>query len=201
MGKHTLAFLVPWIIAHGYFLFFVLALIEGSLVSTAAGVVAGLGYFNIFIVIAISISGDIVADVIYFAIGHYGRSIKKNRFTSWIGLSERRIEGVSKFLHSNTRKSLLFIKLSPLVGPPGLIATGALGVPFKKFFKIILIISVIKGFFFSILGFLSARTYIELSKFIAHNTYILLVISGCIITIYILYKKFTTNLADKFKQK
>jgi len=60
----TFTDLVSWIIAHGYFIFFFTALVEGPLVTTAAGVAAALGYYNIIIIVLIAIAGgDTIREV------------------------------------------------------------------------------------------------------------------------------------------
>jgi membrane protein DedA with SNARE-associated domain len=193
MRASTLALLVPWVIAHGYAIFFLAALIEGSLVSTAAGVAAALGFFNVFIIIFISICGDVFADVFYYWIGHRSANVLNSKFFRYIGVTEEKVKKVKDLLHTHVNKSLLLIKLSPFMGPPGLLIVGAVHVPFKKFFKSILIISIIKAFFFVLLGYFSGFAYLQLSKVIA-NTQSVIIIIAIILVIYFLYKKISADI-------
>lgn len=196
MNSSSLAILVPWVIAHGYAIFFLAALIEGSMVSTAAGVASALGYFNIFIIIILSILGDVVADVLYYVIGYKSRNVLNSNFFRYIGVTELRINKVKNLLHTHVNKSLILIKLSPFMGPPGLLIVGAVNVPFKKYFKAILIISVFKALFFTLLGFFSGFVYLRLSKIIT-NTQSILWVLIFIILVYFLYGEITSKTTEK----
>jgi len=197
MNTTTLAGLVPWIVGHGYLLFFILAVLEGSLVSTAAGVAAGLGFFNVFIVIALSVAVDLVGDVFYYMLGYYGHNFLKSRFMRFIGLNDRRIEETKKLLHTHTNKSLIVIKLSPLLGPPGIVTVGMVHLPFRKFFKSTSIISVCKSLLFVLLGFSSAQTYLQLSRTISHGQYVVVIIAAALLLIYYIYRKIIVRAERK----
>ena len=193
MRASTLALLVPWVIAHGYAIFFLAALIEGSLVSTAAGVASALGFFNVFIILFISICGDIFADVFYYTIGHRNANVLNSKFFRYLGVTEERILKVKELLHTHVNKSLILIKLSPFFGPPGLLIVGAVHVPFKKYFKSILIISIIKALFFVLLGYFSGFAYLQLSKVIA-NTQSVIIIIAIMLVVYFLYRKISVDI-------
>jgi membrane protein DedA with SNARE-associated domain len=197
---HTLAGLVPWIIANGYWLFFIAAVIEGSLVTTAAGVVAGLGFFNIFLVFLVSMVADLVGDFIYYFIGRSSRNVLHSKFFRFFGMNAERIKELERIIHTHTTKALLLIKLSPLIGPPGLISVGAVRVPLRKFFKTTLAITACKAVFFGLLGFLSAKSYLGISKFLSHGSYVIIAIAAIVIFIHILYRRFTKRLTDTLEQ-
>lgn len=199
MIPHTLAGLVPWVTANGYLLFFIATILEGALVTTAAGVVAGLGSFNLFYVVLISIAGDAVGDVVYYLIGRSSHKILYSRFFRFLGANTARVKEFERLIHAHTNKALVFIKLSPLVGPLGLISVGTVRVPFQKFIKTALVITVIKSLFFGLLGFFSAKSYLEINNLINHGPYIIGIIVLIIIAINILYRRFVSDLAGKFK--
>ena len=193
----TLASLVPWIVGHGYLLFFIAAIIEGSLVTTAAGVVAGLGFFNVFLVMLISTGGDFVGEVVYYAIGRYSHRMLHSKFFRFLGLHDKRIEEMKTLLHKHTNKALLFIKLSPLIGPPGLIAVGTAKVPFKKYLKSTTLISMGKAVFFTLLGFFCAKSYLQISAAVSHGQYFIFALILLVIIVNILYRKGTLRLSKK----
>lgn len=199
MGNNTLALLVPWIIAHGYFIFFFTALIEGPLISTAAGVAVSLGYFNIFAILALSMFGNLFADLLFYGIGYKSKKIVNSTFFKYMGITEAHVERVSKLLHSHTTKSLVFIKLSPFMAPPGLIIVGLVHIPFRKFFKAVLIISTIQAFFFVLLGFFSGFAYLGLSKIIAHTQSIILTIIF-VASVIFLYRKITNSVTKELEK-
>ena len=200
MIPHTLTELVPWIITHGYLLFFIAAIIEGSLVSTAAGIVAGLGFFNIFFVILIAVAGDLVGDLAYYFIGRYSSNILNSKFFKFFGLHSEKLEEMKKILHIHTNKALVLIKLSPLIGPPGLICVGAVRIPFKKYFKTTLIISTVKAVLFSVIGFYSAKSYLSISKALSHTSYTIIGFILFIVIIHLLYRKAVRKLSQKLEE-
>ncbi len=200
MIPHTLIALVPWMMAHGYLLYFVAAVIEGSLVTTAAGVVAGLGFFNIYFVILISIAGDLVGDITYYVIGKYSHNILNSKFFKFFGLHSDKLKEMEDILHIHTTKALVLIKLSPLIGPPGLICVGAVKIRFKKFLKTITIISTIKALLFSAIGFYSAKSYLGLSRFLNHSGYAIAGLVLIVVLIQFLYRKAAKKLSKKLEQ-
>jgi membrane protein DedA with SNARE-associated domain len=199
MSNNTLVTLVPWIIAHGYLIFFFGALIEGPLISTAAGVAVSLGYFSLFPIIVLSMFGNLFIDLLFYAIGYKSKKIIDSKFFKYIGITEAHVERIRNLLHSHTTKSLIFIKLSPFMAPPGLIIVGMVHVPFKKFFKTVLIISTLQAFFFVLLGFFSGFAYLGLSKIIAQTQSIILTaifVAGVIF----FYRKITTSVTKELEK-
>ncbi len=190
MAAAPFTHLVYWVIAHGYFIFFLAALIEGPLVTAAAGIAAGMGYFNIAFIILIGIGGDIGADIIYYAIGYTSRNTVQMRWSRYIGLSEKRVEKIEKLLHEHTAKTVLLVKLSPIVCIPGLIIIGRSRVPLRKFFTPALALSVPKTAFFALVGFFSGKAYESAVKVVSNSQYVMLGLVIAVILVYIVYEKF-----------
>ena len=199
MNSTTFIALVPWIIAHGYFLFLIAATIEGSLVTTAAGVACALGYYNIFIIILLSVLGDVIGDLVYYFIGYHSRRVLVSPFFKRFGLTDERITKIEGRLHRNTYNTLILIKLSPLIGPPGLILVGASHIPFKKFFKAALVVTLPKCLFFALIGFFAGNAYIELSKKVETHQYVFFLIGGFLLGVYFLYQYFAKRAAKKLE--
>lgn len=197
MPALTLTALVPWIISHGYFLFFLVALIEGPLVTTAAGVAAALGYYSILIIILIAIAGDLTADVVYYFIGYHSRSLILERYGHHFGLTKERMEKIGKTVHTHFAKTMIIIKISPLIPVPGLIAIGASRAPLRKFIGMSLLVTVPKALLFALLGFYSGKAYTYLDSTITSGTYAAGGLILIIVVIYLIYKKITSNISKK----
>jgi membrane-associated protein len=193
----TLTTLVPWVIAHGYFLFYIVSVIEGTLTTIAAGVATGFGYYNLYIIILIAIAGDITGDIICYFIGYKSRNLILDRHGHLLGLTKEKIEKIGQTLHKHFIKTMLVIKLSPFIAVPGLIAIGASRVPIKKFVGMSLFVTAPKSIFFVLLGFYSIKTYIHLTTIVKDGSYILGGIIVLMLGIYIIYKKTTSHFAQK----
>ncbi|MFA5936607.1 MAG: VTT domain-containing protein [Candidatus Paceibacterota bacterium] len=194
MPTFTLTALVPWVIAHGYFIFFIIAVIEGTLITVAAGIAAGLGHFNIIIIILIAIAGDLTADVVYYFLGYHSRILILERYGHHFGITKERIEKIGTMVHQHFKKTMLVVKLSPFIPVPGLIAIGASHIPIRKFIGMSLLITAPKSIFFALLGFYSGKTYIYLSNSITNGTYIVGGIILFIAVIYLVYQKITSKI-------
>ncbi len=196
---HTTNFsvLVPWVIAHGYFLFFIAALIEGPIITIAAGVASALGFFNIFLIIFLAILGDIGGDLFFYTLGYNSRWIMYTPFFKFIGVTEERIKKIERLLHSNIGKTVFLVKVSPFIGTPGILVIGATHTPFKKFIKVAISVAIPKTIFYSLIGFLSGQAYLSLTKVVRRTEYALLVIIVLVTLIYILNSKVTGYLARK----
>ncbi len=200
MSSTNLAVLVPWIITHGYFLFLLAAIIEGPFVTMAAGVAAALGYFNIFIIMLLAIAGDVGGDLLYYGIGYKANRIIRSPVLKYIGLTDQRIKKIETLLHTHTQKAIFLIKLSPVIGPAGIMIIGTLRVSFRKFFKTALIIGVPKSIFFALLGFYSGKTYTHLSTIITAKQHLVWEIGAALLCIYIAYVKITGSVTKKLEE-
>ena len=189
MNSNDLSILVPWLIAHGYLIFLIGTIIEGPFTTIAGGVVAALGYFNIFTILFLAVLGDIGGDVFYFGIGYVSHKLTRLPFFKYIGLTEARIEKMNKLVHRRMLSALMLVKFSPLIGPIGLITIGSTRPKFKNFFWPALILSVPKSFFFVFLGYYSGQAYLQLNKIIAESQYIILGLIIFIGLVYFAYNK------------
>ena len=173
MEAGTFTQLVAWVIAHGYPLFFVAAFFDGPIETAAAGVACALGYLNIYAIIALAILGDLSADIVCYLIGYYGRGPFLDRYGHYVGLTPERIERIEVLLHRNTVKTMIFVKLSPLIPIPGLITVGLAKVPPKRFVAVSLLISAPKAVMFAMFGFLAGKAYSRVGTLVTHTQYVM----------------------------
>lgn len=202
MNPHStdLAILVPWVINHGYLIFTIFAIIEGPLITIAAGVASSLGYFNIFIILALALVGDIGGDFFYYGIGYVSHNVIHSPFFRFLGLNEKWIEKVQKLLHNHTTRAVILIKISPVIGPLGIITIGATRIKFRKFIKSALYVAIPKSLFFALLGYYSGQTYLELNKVIAKGQDAAPWIIIFLLIIYIIYTMIMKRVAKEIEE-
>lgn len=195
-----LAILVPWIIAHGYLIFLIVATIEGPLTTIAAGVAASLGYFNIWIIMILAVAADISGDFLYYGLGYICHNLTHSRFFRFLGLSEKRLAKIEGLLHHHLRRAVLLVKISPLIGPVGLVAIGAARPKFKKFMETALAIAIPKSLFFVFLGYFSGKTYLQLNQTLADGQYIILGLVLILALAYLAYIKIMSLVSKKLEE-
>ena len=147
--------LLAFLQTHGYWIMFFIMIVEGPIVTYVAAFASSLGIFNIYLVLLLSILGNIAGDAFLFFIGRMGKKLAVEKYARRF-IGKDRIDRIEKYLKSNPGKTLVVIKLTPPLPVPGLIISGALNIPSKTFFFYSIIISLIYSLLFSILGFYSA---------------------------------------------
>ncbi len=202
MDSNTLNNTTQFLLAHGYLILFIFSCLEGSVVSVAAGILSSLGYFNIFIVLIISILGDYVPDIIYYMVGNHGYNFIKNKFS----LNNKKNNLIKKFnlkelAEKHPIKSIIFIKFSPFLGPFGLIALGSFKLNFKKYLKNVLIITLFKSTFFVFLGYLSGGTYLYLISKLKSIEKSVLIVLIIILVLFMLYKFFINKKVEEIPEE
>ena len=200
MRSTDLAILVPWIIGHGYLIFWIAATLEGPLTTIAAGVAAALGFFNIYIILLLAISGDIGGDFIYYSLGYMSHHLVRSPLFRFFGLTEKRIAKIEGVLHAHTSRAVMIVKFSPIIGPIGLIVIGSARPPFKKFFNTALAIAIPKSIFFALLGYYSGQAYLQLNKVIAGGQYVVLGLIAFVVLVYFAYLKIMGKISKKLEE-
>lgn len=200
MNANDLVPLVPWVIAHGYLIFLIVAVVEGPFATMAGGVAAGLGYYDLYIIMGLALLGDIIGDFVFYGVGYAIKGITHSRLLRYLGLTQKRIDYVEKVLHNHMFKTVVLIKISPMIGPFGLMIIGAAKTSFKRFILSALIVAVPKSIIYVLIGYFSAETYLGLSKFFAKGQYVLFGAIVFLALCYFAYMKIMKAIAKKLEK-
>src|SRR3989338_10621048 len=120
---------LQWVIAGGYFLTFLGMFMFGPIIISAAAFAAALGYFNIWLVFAITVFGELAVDLILYAVGYFSRMAAVERCGNFFGLSKEKIDKLEKLINTHPGKMLTAIKLAPILPIPGLMLVGSMHMP------------------------------------------------------------------------
>ena len=188
--------LIPWLINHGYLIYFLISVVEGPVVAIAAGVVSAMGKFDLSVAIIIACLGDVVGDFLFYGIGYFSHNFMRWRiFRSMF--TQKNIDKIEKLLLDHTAKVVVVIKLTPAIGIPGLIMLGSTHPSFKKFFRTAISITVPKSAFLVLCGYWSGQAYYKLELLMAQGERIVLAaIIGLIL--YLIYTKIVKLIVKKF---
>lgn len=188
--------LTEWVIAHGYALIFLIMCIEGPFTTAAAGFASALGYFDPFIILFLSIMGDLVPDTVYYYTGYYGRTGAAERFGHRIGLTTERIQKTEELLKQHFSQAMIVLKLTPIVPTFGFILVGALKFSYRKFLWLCSLVTVPKSVLFLILGYFFGQLY-NISDYLHYASILFPVVIISSILIYFIYGKISIWLAEK----
>jgi len=198
MGVGTFIDVFSFIQTHGYGVLLLGTLIEGPVVTAAGAFSASLGLFNLFIVLLISFAGDLIGDSIYFYIGRFGGKPIVEKHGHKIGLDKKRIKHTEFLLKKHFLKTLIVLKLTPLLAPPGLMIIGASKISFKKFLLNSLIVIIPASITFALLGYYLGLAFDSFFKYFKMAQEFFLVIIILVIIIAFLVEK---NVFGKIARK
>lgn len=185
-----------WVIAHGYFLMLIAMIIEGPIITAAAAFAAAFGLFSLPVIFVLSLLGDLIGDVIFYAVGYVGRLTFIERIAPRFGLTIKKIKSLEKHLENHSGKTIAAIKLNPVTPLPGLMLVGALKLPLRKYIIITLIIIVPKTILFMILGYYFGNFYDTFANRLHNVPFAIGVIVAVGVLFFFLYRKFSARISQ-----
>ncbi|MDD4272054.1 MAG: VTT domain-containing protein [Patescibacteria group bacterium] len=197
MSTSSLSIILPWVIANGYLMIFAAIIVGGPIFISAAAFAAALGYLNVYIIFGLAFFGEMAVDIILYSIGRISRAGVVEKFGHYFGLTDLRILKLEKLLHEHTWKALFIIKYSPVIPVPGFVITGAAKLKFKKFFYILLALSLPKAILFTVIGYFFGRTYGVVAKYYNYGEYLLIAIVIIFIAVNYWFGRFSKKISDK----
>ncbi len=200
MDFSNFSIVLKWATAHGYLLLFLVTLIEGPSITAAGAFAAKLGYFNIYIIFLISILGNLIPDVVLYAIGYWGRLKLVGKYSKHFKLSEERISKVERLMKEHAGKTLLVVKLLPFLAVPGLMIAGALRMPIKKYIYLSTLIILPSSLAFLLIGYYMGAVYNRLSGYTNYVGYFIAGAIGIFILISFIWKKVLAKLSYKIER-
>jgi membrane protein DedA with SNARE-associated domain len=155
-----------YLAAYGYAALLPLAIVEGPVVTVLAAFLASRGILNVAIVYVIVVFGDLIGDVLHYAVGRWTLQWLASGRGRWSGRLRHRVAALRAPIHLHAGRMLLFGKLTHSAGFAVLLAAGAAHVPMPRFLGYNLLgtlpkslVLVLVGYFF---GRLSASLQSEL---------------------------------------
>jgi membrane-associated protein len=151
------------LIAYGSALILPLAVIEGPLVSIAAGFLSASGYFDWALALFLLICGDLIGDVVYYWIGRTGRTPMVGLLRR-LGVSSTVTPEMQRHLTEHSTKMLFIGKWTQSIGIVVLIGSGMLRLPLSRFILVNLVATVPKSLVLFGLGYFASHYYMDLAQ-------------------------------------
>ena len=183
--------------AHKYLFLFPVVVVEGPIITVIAGFLSSLGFLNIFIAYAVIVVGDIVGDIMFYAIGYYGRQKFVNRWGRFLGITSERVERLEKHFEKHAGKTLIVVKLSQGIGAVVLVAAGIARVPFRKFVWYNFIPTLPKSLILILIGYYSGESYVKISSYLDYAAIGTVIAAVIFIVIYFMMRKVSKKYADR----
>lgn len=129
-----LAAVMAWILTYKYVAVFVLAVVEGPIISVVAGFLASMGQMSLLAALGILILGDLVGDFLHYAAGRWGREAFVDKWGSYLGITTSRVVAMKGYFSEHPLKTYAFAKFAHGIGGVALVAAGLVREPLWKFF-------------------------------------------------------------------
>jgi membrane protein DedA with SNARE-associated domain len=188
-----------WVMSHGYFFIFLVMCVEGPITTAAAGFAAALGIFNPWVILIISILGDLVPDSLYYSFGYISRFAILEKISNHIGLTHERIKNLENKLKEHFGKTMIALKLTPLISTLGFMVVGYLRLSFLEFTGYSASITIPKSIVFLLLGYFFGQLY-NINQYLhyAEIFFPIAIVMG--ILALLAYKKISAIVAKKVEK-
>lgn len=176
---------------YGYAIMLPLMIIEGPVVTIIAAMLASLGAFNVFVVLILSIIGDMGGDIIFYGLGYkYGMGFVR-RVGKYIGITEKLVLRMEKYFEHHGGKTIFAVKSTTGLCWATFTAAGIVKMDFKKFVKYSFLGGVIWSGFLVAMGYFYGYLWREIQIYIKWIGWVIFgvaIVTFAVINIYKSYQ-------------
>jgi membrane protein DedA with SNARE-associated domain len=173
----------------GYPLMLIIMIVEGPIATILGAFAASLGFFNIFIVLILSILGDILGDVILYTIGYFGGNRALTRAGKMLKIKSDTLVRLKNLFHIHGKKTIFAVKSTTGLCWITFIAAGAMQMKFKDFITASFLGGIIWSGFLVIMGYFFGYAFEEINNYIKYAGLIIFFSAAVFYIIIVLYKK------------
>jgi len=185
----------------GYPLMFLLMIVEGPIATLGAAFMASMGFFNVFIVLALSIIGDLIADVILYGIGFFSKNgIGSKKRKVWKPKSET-TKMIKEGFEKKGPQLVFFTKATIGLSAVTFILAGMTRLNFKKFLFYSLLGGIFWSSFIVALGYYFGWLAEEIEKYIKFSGWFIFLFAVLIVSTIVIYNKSKALKKYKFLKK
>lgn len=152
----------------GYPLMFLMMTLEGPIVTIIAAFLASMGYFNIFLVFALSVTGDVVGDIILYFIGYFGGVRILAKAEKFLKISAAVVEKLKTKFHQNSGRIIFYVKSTTGLSYITFILAGTLKMKLSKFVKSSILGGLVWSSFLVVMGYFFGYAAERISQYIKY---------------------------------
>jgi len=194
--------LISLILQYKYLILLPLAAIEGPVLALVAGFLIYLGYLQFFPVYLILILGDVIPDVIYYFVGHFGSKSKliEKYKTRW-GMIYRNLGLIESLWQHHPVKTMILTKWAYGLSTPLLISAGLVGMSLRRFVSYTLPISIVNYAVILTVGYYLGHSYQLAEKYLEYAGIIVAIALVPFVFVYSYVSKYARAKVVELEQK
>jgi membrane protein DedA with SNARE-associated domain len=128
-GNQVIQFLSDF----GYLIMLPLMIIEGPAITMIAALMASMGIFNVYIVLILSIVGDIIGDILFYGAGYVWGMKFVRHVGKYLGITEAHVLKMEKYFQNHGGKTIMAFKSTTGLCWATFTAAGIVRMNFWKF--------------------------------------------------------------------
>lgn len=156
-----------------------LMIVEGPVATIIAAFLSSFGYFNVFAVFALSVSGDVIGDVILYSIGYFGGAPILARAEKFLKIKESVVEKLREKFRANGAKIIFYVKATTGLCWITFILAGTSRMKLSKFVKYSIMGGLVWSSFLVVVGYFFGYAAERISQYIKYAGY--LIASGTVL--------------------
>jgi membrane protein DedA with SNARE-associated domain len=164
----SLNVLFGWIVTYRYIVLFPIAILEGPIISVIGGFLASIHVMEFWIVFGILVAGDVVGDMIIYAVGRWGGNSLIARWGPKFGVTPERMAKFEALFKNHAKRTLIFGKWGHAFGFPILVSAGAVKEDFREFFWVSLGGTIPKTLILVLVGFYFGAAYESIDRYFTY---------------------------------
>jgi len=180
--------MIQLLLTYKYLILIPFSIVEGPILMIICGFLVTLGILNPILVYAIIVMGDVVGDLFQYYLGYYGK-----RFLPYFKITDKKLEETEKYFTNNYKKAIVMSKVVYGIGFVGLVAGGAMHLPFGRYFKTCLAVSLVQYFIFLIIGIFFGQAYVQIEKYLNYYAAIASVIA-LVVLLFVFIRKYRLSI-------
>jgi|SRR5665213_3605831 len=179
----------------GYFFLFLIAIVEGPIVTIIGAFLASQGYFNVFAVFAVVTVGDLFGEFLLYGFGRLGRTGALASVRRYLGMTGERFVRLERYVDKHGVK-ILFVAKYTQTGLLALPASGAARMPLGKFLFYNTLATLPKSLVLVLVGYFFGYAYNRIDGYLAKAS---LVMFGllCVAAAYLALRRYLRANLDE----
>jgi len=184
---------------YGYAMMLPLMIIEGPVATLIAAMLASLGAFNVWIVLTLSVLGDMIGDIILYGAGYYFGMGFVRSIGKYIGITEKLVLHMEKYFERHGGKTIFAVKSTTGLCWAAFTAAGIVKMDFKKFLKNSFYGGVVWSSFLVAMGYFYGYLWREIRDYIKWIGWAVAIAAIATFVVIVIYKNKRAN--DLLKEK
>lgn len=180
--------LITFLQNNGYLMIFIIMIIEGPIATSIAAFLASLGILNIYMIFFLAFLGNFLPDIFFYMVGRLSRKHIED-YIVYFGIKKANIKKLEKGFKNHAKKTIVMVKLTPILPIPGLILSGFTKVSFKTFIWTIILFNFISSIVFISIGFYGGVAIGSIFRYFKLGSYAILFLIPLAAFIYWMSKK------------